>query len=365
MKFNIQQIPLRDIYEGYSDDEENGVYAYGRKLCCRPAYQREFIYKDKQRDAVVESVMRDMPLNVFYWSQNENPDTHEITYELMDGQQRTLSLMQYIDGEFSVNYQYFFNLTDSQKNQILDYKLTVYICEGTDEEKLDWFQTINIAGEKLTDQELLNAIYSGKWVTDAKRYFSKNNCVASNLASDYMNGNPIRQDYLHTVLEWKADEENIAVEEYMARHQHDNSANTLWRYFQNVINWVKVTFPVKRKIMKGLPWGIYYNALKNNNYDSDALEIRIKELLLDDDVTNLKGIYIYLLTGKEKHLNIRAFSESDKMRKYKEQGGVCPMCGETFLYEKMDGDHILPWSQGGKTEYSNLQMLCIACNRSH
>lgn len=360
MKFEIKQIPIRELYEDYVNDDENGVYAYGGKLCCRPPYQREFVYKDKQRDAVIESIMKNRPLSLFYWSVNSNG-----TYELMDGQQRTLSICSYIDGDFAINYQYFFNLTSNQKQQILDYEIMVYLCTGTEEEKLDWFRTINIVGEKLTDQELLNAVYSGSWVTDAKKYFSKTNCVASNFASDYMNGNPIRQDYLHEVLEWIADAEDTVIEDYMAQHQHDKSANHLWMYFQNVINWAKVNFPNYRKYFKGLPWGVYYNEFKDKVLDSNELEKRISELESDDDVTNNKGIVAYLLTGNEKHLNIRVFDEKMKLKKYKEQKGICPKCGNHFEYKKMDGDHILPWSQGGKTEYANLQMLCIACNRSH
>ena len=360
MKYNLMSVKIRDLFDEYQNDEEEGVFGYHGKLNVRPKFQREFCYKPEQQNAVIESILNKRPLNLFYWSKNEDD-----TYELMDGQQRTISIYNYIDGQFALNFQYFFNLDESQKNQILDYELMVYVCEGTDKEKLDWFQTINIAGEKLTDQELLNAVYSGTWTTEAKKYFSKTNCVAYNLASDYLNGSPIRQDYLHTVLTWISDVEGIALEDYMAKHQHDTSANDLQMYFQNVINWVKTVFPKYRKYMKGLPWGIYYNRHKDEHYNSDELEARITELEMDDDVTNNKGIYAYLLTGEEKHLNIRAFSEKDKLRKYNEQGGVCAKCGNRFAYTDMDGDHILPWSKGGKTEYDNLQMLCISCNRSN
>lgn len=352
------KVTVSELAKNYSDDGEGGVFAYNGKLTVRPPYQREFIYRDDKRDAVIDSITKDYPLNVMYWAKCADG-----TFEVLDGQQRTISICQYIEGNYCINYRYFHNLTQQEKQKIFDYKLNVYICEGTEAEKLAWFKIINIAGEKLTDQELLNAVYSGPWVTDAKKYFSKRECVASKLGADYMNGSPIRQDYLHTVLSWVADVENIALEEYMAKHQHESSANAMWMYFQNVINWAKVTFPKYRKYFKGLPWGLYYNEHKSDKLDSDELEKKIYELEMDEDVTNNKGIIEYLLTSNPKHLNLRVFDEKQKMKKYQEQQGICPMCGKRFEYGEMDGDHILPWSKGGKTEYANLQMLCIACNR--
>jgi hypothetical protein len=173
------------------------------------------------------------------------------SYEILDGQQRSISICEYVTGNFSLNYQFFHNLEDTEKNQIMDYKLMVYFCEGTDKEKLDRFKTINIAGEKLTDQELRNAIYTGPWLTDAKRYFSKTGCVAYGLGSDYMTGSPIRQEYLETVIAWLSDDN---IEQYMATHQHNPNANELWLYFTSVINWIKVVFPNYRKEMKGVNW---------------------------------------------------------------------------------------------------------------
>lgn len=364
MKITKQEITVRELYDDYINDDENGVYAYGGKLCCRPPFQREYIYKDKQRDAVIETVRKGFPLNTMFWAQTTDKKGNTV-YELMDGQQRTLSIMEYVDGAFAINYQYFFNLTKPEQEQILDYKLDIYICDGDEKEKLDWFKVINIAGVKLTDQELLNAAYVGPWVMDAKRYFSKTNCPANTLAGDLMNGAPIRQDYLHTVLGWIADRDGIELGEYMAQHQLDNSAIDLWTYYQAVIDWVRYTFPHKRSIMKGVEWGLLYNRHHTQKYDPTDLEERIQSLIADKDVTNQKGIYEYVLSGNEKALNIRVFDERDKMRKYEEQKGICAHCGEHFEYKKMDGDHIKPWSQGGKTEYDNLQMLCIPCNRGH
>ena len=197
MKVELKEMKVRDLTEGYQDNEEEGVVGYSGKLDIRPPYQREFIYKDKQRDAVVNTVTRNFPLNVMYWAVRDDGD-----YEVIDGQQRTISVCQYVEGDFAFEGRYFHNLQTDEQERILDYPLMVYLCSGTDSEKLQWFKTINIAGEKLTDQELRNAVYHGSWVTAAKQYFSKTGCPAYVIGSDYMTGTPIRQDYLETVIEW-------------------------------------------------------------------------------------------------------------------------------------------------------------------
>lgn len=355
MEIKLKEMSVREVVNGYINNDEEGVVGYGGKLNIRPKYQREFVYKDKQRDAVIDTVRRDFPLNVMYWVDNGND-----TYEVLDGQQRTISICEYVNGTFSINYQYFHNLEQDEKDQILDYKLMIYFCKGTDKEKLEWFKTINIAGEKLTDQELRNAIYTGEWLTDAKRYFSKNGCVAYGMGGDYLNGSAIRQDYLETTLRWIS---NDNIEEYMAQHQHDPNANELWLYFQSVINWVKVVFPNYRKEMKGIEWGRLYNTYKDNAYNSAELETKIKALMMDEDVSNKKGIYEYLLDGKEKHLNIREFTPNQKREAYERQEGVCPNCKGHFEIQEMEGDHITPWHSGGKTDAQNCQMLCKECNR--
>jgi hypothetical protein len=357
MKIELKEIAIRDLVEGYEDKGEEGVYGYSGNLNIRPAYQREFVYKDKQRDEVINTITKDFPLNIIYWVKNEDD-----TYEVLDGQQRTISIASYVQGAFSLNYQYFHNLTEEDKNQILDYKLMVYFCEGGDNEKLDWFQTINIAGEKLTDQELRNAIYTGKWLKEAKRHFSKSGCPAYQIGSDYLSGSPIRQDYLETVLKWINDGD---IKDYMSKHQHDNDCNELWTYFQKVINWVKITFPDYKKEMKGIDWGHLYDKYKDENYNSKMLENEIKELMLDDEVTKKKGIYPYLLSHKKeaKHLNIRQFTPKISREAFERQNGVCPSCKETFEIDKMEADHITPWHEGGKTKSENCQMLCKECNR--
>src|SRR3989339_2229431 len=291
-----------------------------------------------------------------YWVKSEDG-----IFEVMDGQQRTVSFCEYIDGKFSLNNLYFHNLTDTDKEQILNFKLMIYFCEGNDKEKLDWFKTINIAGEKLTDQELRNAIYTGTWLTDAKRHFSKTGCPAFNIGSDYLNGSAIRQDYLETTISWISDEK---IEQYMADHQHKPNANELWLYFQSVINWVKAVFPNYRREMKGVAFGPLYNQFKDKPQDPKKLEKEIAKLMQDDDVTKKSGIYEYVLIRNEKFLNIRAFTPNQKREAYERQKGICVKCKEHFEIEEMEADHITPWHEGGKTTAENCQMLCKQDNRT-
>lgn len=360
---NIQQIEItvKEIAENYSDTAEGGVFGYNDKLNIRPPFQREFVYKDKQRDAVVGTIMKGFPLNTMYWSKNSDG-----TFEVLDGQQRTISICQYVHGAFSVMMdgkpRLFFNLPNDVKERILSYKLMIYVCEGSESEKLDWFRIINIAGEKLTEQELRNAVYTGSWLASAKRYFSKTMCAAYQIGSRYLNGSPIRQDYLETALDWMTDGH---IEQYMAEHQNDPNANQLWDYFQQVIGWIERLFPTYRaKLMKGLPWGIYYNQFKDTYFDKDALESKICALMEDEEVTSQKGIYPYVLTGEEKHLSLRAFTPKQSQLAYHKQKGICPHCKKKFQIEEMEADHIIPWSQGGKTDQDNCQMLCRKCNRT-
>ncbi|RLD61169.1 MAG: HNH endonuclease [Bacteroidetes bacterium] len=360
MKIELQEITVRDLTKDFEDNSEAGVIGYGGKLDIRPPYQREFIYKDKQRDAVINTITKEFPLNVMYWAVREDGN-----FEIIDGQQRTISVCQYVNNDFSISGLAFHNLPKDKQEQILNYKLMVYFCEGTDSEKLEWFKTINIAGEKLTDQELRNAVYSGSWVTDAKKYFSKTGCVAYQIGSDYLNGSPIRQDYLETAIKWISDGK---IEDYMSKHQHDPNASALWRYFQDVITWVEATFPKKynkkrKKFMKGIDWGTLYNQFKDKTYDTEKLEEEIAKLILDDDVTNKKGIYPYVLTKKEKYLSIRAFTDATKIKVYEKQKGICVKCKKHFEITEMEADHITPWHEGGKTIEENCQMLCKDCNR--
>ncbi|MCF0177459.1 MAG: HNH endonuclease, partial [Bacteroidales bacterium] len=262
----------------------------------------------------------------------------------------------------------YYNLSSEEKQQFMDYPLQVYVCKkGTDKERLDWFRIINIAGERLTEQELRNAIYTGSWVTSAKQRFSKTNCVAKGLADNLMSGKPIRQDYLETVLRWIADCDGFggkdAIENYMSKHQHDKNADREWQYFQMVVSWVRSVFVNYRSEMKGLQWGLLYNRYKDLPLLATDLEEEITRLMIDDDVTNKKGIYEYVLSGDERHLSIRTFSDSMKRSAYDAQGGICPKCGKHFEIKEMQADHITPWSKGGRTIAENCQMLCADCNR--
>ena len=355
MDIELHEITIRELTEGYKDNLEEGVIGFGGKLNIRPPYQREFIYKDKQRNAVMDTVFENAPLNVMYWSVRGDG-----SYEIIDGQQRTVSICKYVTGEFSLADLYFHNLSQDKQKQVLNYELMIYFCSGSDDEKLAWFKKINIAGENLTHQELRNAVYAGSWTSDAKRYFSKTGCPAYRIASDYMAGSSIRQEYLETALDWISKGQ---IEDYMANHQHDSNANELWLYFQGVINWVKVTFVKPRREMKGVDFGLLHKGFKDILLDSNKLEEEISRLMQDDDVTKKLGIYTYVLTRDETWLNIRSFTNNQKREAYEREEGICPKCGKYFELEEMEADHITPWSRGGKTIPENCQMLCQDCNR--
>ena len=356
MKIELLDLTVRDIVEDYYDDGDDGVTGYGGKLDIRPPFQRAFVYDEKERNAVIDSILKGFPLNVMYWSDRENGE-----YEIIDGQQRTISIAQYVEGDFSFNKQYFHNLPSDKQELILDYELMVYVCSGTDSEKLEWFKTINIAGKELTPQELRNAVYAGTWLSNAKRYFSWNGCVAYKIGNAYLKGRPNRQEYLETAIKWIS--EDSSIEDYMGKHQHDEDASPLWEYFQSVIEWVESTFTTKRPAMKGVDWGTLYNDFGDADLDTDKIEQETARLVLDDDVTRQPGIYPYILTRDEKHLNIRAFTNSMKQKVYEKQSGVCVKCDDEFTIKEMEADHITPWSEGGKTDEENCQMLCKKCNR--
>lgn len=388
MKINERKVKVRDLIAGYQEDDSTSrVVALDGTLDVRPEYQREYVYDESKRDAVINTVLQGFPLNIMYWV-----DRKDETMEVLDGQQRIISICRYAKNEYSVkipvptggyNTMNYPNLADGNfkadgtpepftKLAFLEYELTVYICEGTDSEKLAWFQIINIAGEVLEDQEIRNAIYHGVWLTDAKSVFSRKNCAAYKNYGKYMKGEYIRQKYLETAISWAADMEGIkgknAIDSYMQKHRFDADANELWAYFENVFKWVEKTFgrnPDKQSI-KGVQWGLLYNAHKDDNLDSAYMQDKVKKLLADKEVQKKSGIYQYLLEGEskdaEKHLSLRQFEKDDMLTKYHEQNGKCAICGDPFAFEDMQGDHRVPWSKGGKTEYSNLDMLCVPCN---
>ena len=366
----IKQISVTvgEITQGYVNNEEQGVRGYNGLLDIRPPYQREFIYNDKEQQAVINTVLKGYPLNVMYWVRRN--DDAECPFEVMDGQQRTLALCEYVAGKFSFEFKNFFNQPPDIQKRIMDYELTVYVCEGEHSEKLEWFKTINIAGKPLNEQEILNAIYAGPFVSDAKRHFSKSNCGAYKLGNDLVNGVPIRQEFLKRALEWMANHEKRegkaqSAVGYMAQHQHDPNANNLWTYFQNVLNWAITNFDMKKfkKIMKGLDWALYYDKYHDKTLDTVAIAQQISTLMRDSEIQKPNGIIPYVLTGDERHLDLRAFPEDIKLAMWEQQGHICPLCGKEFDLEFMEGDHIKPWREGGRTVIENCQMLCRDCNR--
>ena len=369
MDITLHEIKIRELCADYQDlsAQEEGVTGYGGRLNIRPKYQREFVYDDKKRNAVIDTVWNRFPLNVMYWVKTDGADG--IEYELLDGQQRTISICSFIAGEFMMNIEgnlcAWDNLTATQKERILDYPLQIYICEnGTDEEKLKWFNIINIAGEKLTQQEIRNAIYSGSWVTQAKRRFSKSGCVAYKIASDFVSGSSIRQDYFEKALKWIGDAQGKTIEQYMAEHQHDTDADQLWQYFQDVVHWVEKLFGRKyKKEMKAVEWGFLYNQYKDTNLTATAIGKEVVRLMADSDVQKKSGIFHYVFDHDEHHLGIRAFDDNTKREIYEKQKGFCKICGKPFDIELMEADHITPWCDGGRTIAENCQMLCRECNR--
>lgn len=369
MKIEPIEVTIGELVKGYVNDDEQGVRGYGGLLDIRPPYQREFIYNDKEQQAVIRTVLNNYPLNVMYWVKHS--EGADCPYEVMDGQQRTLSICEYATNQFFYEFKKFQNLTPDVQKKFMDYPLTIYVCEGEPSEKLEWFKTINIAGKQLNEQEINNAIYAGPFVSDAKKHFSKTNCGAYRLAKDFVNGKLNRQDFLKKALQWMAEHETreghgTTIVKYMADHQKDPNANNLWTYFQNVINWATTNFDPKkfRKIMKGLDWAFLYDKYSKTTLDTETMAKRISELMRDtNEIGKQEGIIPYVLTGDEHYLDLRAFPEDIKLAVWEKQGHKCAICSREFDYEFMEGDHITPWRDHGRTVIENCQMLCRECNR--
>ena len=366
----IKQISVTvgEITKDYVNNDEQGVRGYKGLLDIRPPYQREIIYNEKEQQAVITTVLNGYPLNIMYWVKRN--DDAECPYEVMDGQQRTLSLCEYVAGKFAYDFKNFFNQPADIQKKILDYKLTVYVCEGEESEKLEWFKTINIAGKSLNEQEIRNAVYAGPFVSDAKKHFSKTNCAAYRLGKDLVNGSPIRQEFFKKALDWMAAHETRygkpqTIVGYMSEHQHDLNAGPLWTYFQSVLHWTMDTFNMKKfkKIMKGLDWAKFYDEYHEKSLDIKDMEQRIVDCLSDDEIQKPQGIIPYVLTGEERYLDLRAFPEKIKLAVWEQQGHKCTLCGKEFDIEFMEADHITPWCDGGRTVLENCQVLCRECNR--
>lgn len=384
MEIKRKSIKVRDLVEGYVNDSEydieKGVYAYGGKLCVRPSFQRSFVYNKEQENAVINTVLNGFPLNIMYWVENEDG-----TYDCIDGQQRTISLCNFADGTSSFNAPW---LNENKKTYVLnlekfgisekfyDYELEVYICKGTKLEQLDWFKTINIAGEKLYPQELRNASYVSPWLTDAKKYFSKASaqsnakCPAERIGGEYTNKNANRQEILEQVISWAIgsnNEEDICA--YMADHMNDENAKELWDYFNNVIDWIKELFPgTYDKGMKTVNWGVLYNNYHDEDLDPEEICDTFNKLIefkstKELDVSVAKIIEC-CITKDEKLLKPRAFSDVQKTAMYNKQEGICPICGQHYRKPDMQAHHIIPWYDNGITEISNGVLLCNDCHKA-
>lgn len=387
IKTEAPSITIRDLVKGYYDGgDDNKVSAYGGKLNIRPAFQRQFVYSPDKRDKVLQSVYNNLPLNSMYWAVNDDG-----TYEVVDGQQRIISICQFItndDGDgnpIAINFngknsQCFDNLSPEKQKEILDYKLNVYLCKGTYDDKLEWFHTINIAGEIMREQELRNADYTGLWLTDAKSYFSKkknnpamntafydNDDKHSLISFDAENIN--RQSLLELVLRWIVDTDSVEyprIEDYMAKHCSDKDASELKEYFKSVMAWVMAIFKKYNKDMKGIDWGILYNKYHNNSYDSKKIQKQLDELykIYDEDPDGLKktGFYEYVLSGDRSLIWHRVFSEKQQRQAYRNQNGKCPHCKHQFNFKEMEAHHKVAFSDGGDTVTDNCLMLCKNCH---
>jgi len=358
------QITIEELVNGYEDNNERGVKAYDGRLDVRPPYQREFVYKEKQRNQVIDTVKKGFPLNIMYWNVKDDG-----SFEILDGQQRTISICQYVRNDFSVSHngmaKKFSRLPSDIQKKILHYKLDIFKCTGDEAERIEWFQVINIAGVVLRNQEIRNAVYPGPWTFDAKKMFSRRNCPAADVGKNHMGGEYIRQDYLQAIVKWIS---NDNIDGYMDEHCKDENADELWKYFEDVMSWAKLVFGENKgraKTMREVPWGFLYNEHAHRELDSAALQSQVSKLFEDEEVQSKAGIYSYVLDGRERHLNIRAFKDSDKQTVFARQRGVCANneCGKDCTIEEMEADHIEPWSEGGRTDIDNCQMLCKDCNR--
>lgn len=376
------QITVGDVCKGfvYNEHEGKGLYGLDGKLIIQPEYQRNYIYADGKRDvAVIESILKGYPIGLIYFNQ-----TAENQYEILDGQQRVTSFGRFVTNKFAIKdqngmEQYFSGLPAEQQEKILNTPLLIYICEGTESEIKEWFKTINIAGVPLNEQELLNAIYSGPFITAAKTEFS--NSQNSNIQKwgAYISGSVNRQDFLHTALDWVS-EGNI--DGYMSAHRQDTDINELKTYFDSVIDWVSTTFISLEKEMCGIEWGRLYREYHKNPYSPQKIQEEVIKLYSDPYVKNRKGIFEYILGGSTdtKLLEVRIFDEATKRRVYEKQTAAakaqgisnCSHCAmghesnRTRIYDisEMDADHVSAWSKGGATSEENCEMLCKTHNRA-
>lgn len=375
------EITIQALCDGfvYNELEGKGLFGLSGKLTIQPEYQRNYIYADGKKDvAVIESILKGYPLGLIYFNQ-----TDEDRYEVLDGQQRITSIGRFLAKKFAIMEDgkplYFDSLPIEQQEKILNTKMLIYICNGTEKEIKEWFKTINIAGIPLNEQELLNAVFSGEFVTLAKAEFSNSQNVQIQKWSAYINGSALRQDFLAKALEWVS-KGNIS--DYMSQHRHDNNINELKLYFNTVIDWVSNVFNDVEKEMKGLEWGRLYETYKNTSYNPQDVSTKVKELYLDPYIKNRKGIFEYILGGSvdTKLLDVRVFDEATKKAVYQQQTekakkeniSNCPLCAvgnnpnknKVWTIKEMEADHVAAWSKGGSTSLDNCEMLCMTHNRA-
>lgn len=387
MKTDLRiDITIKEICQGfvYNEYEGKGLFGWSGKLTIQPEYQRNYIYADGKRDvAVINSILNGYPIGLIYFVKTDND-----RYEILDGQQRITSIGRFLTNKLAITYnnrlELFGGLDESVQEKINNTKLTIYICEGTEPEVKDWFETINITGVPLNSQELANAIHSGPFVTKAKEEFSNSQNANIQKWSAYINGSVNRQDYLRTALEWvsKAYINPDNLDKYMSTHRYDNDINELKAYFTSVIDWISSVFTDVEKEMKGLCWGELYEKYHKNPYNPTEVSKLVQKLYDDTYINNRKGIFEYILGGcvDTKLLDVRIFDDATKRKVYKAQTqeaeektkSNCPLCAlgkdnnrsRIWKLSEMDADHITAWSKGGATDIKNCQMLCKTHNRA-
>jgi len=375
-------ITVKDICEGfvYNELEGKGLFGLAGKLTIQPEYQRNYIYADGKKDvAVIESILKGYPLGLIYFNKVNND-----VLEVLDGQQRITSFGRFVANKFAVKdengmEQYFSGIAKDKQNKILETKLLIYECEGEESEIKEWFKTINIAGVPLNEQELLNAVYSGPFVTLCKEEFSNSQNANIQKWGAYIKGSANRQDFLKTALEWVSKGE---VGDYMSKHRYDKNINELKTYFNSVIDWVSSVFIDVESEMCGLEWGRLYEEYHKKSYNPKKVSEEVQKLFGDSYIKNRKGIFEFILGGSSdtKLLEVRVFDDATKKTSYKEQTikaekkkeSNCPLCAfghdankeKIWKLDEMDADHVTAWSKGGKTISKNCQMLCKTHNRA-
>lgn len=377
-------IAIKDVCEGfvYNELEGKGLFGLAGKLTIQPEYQRNYIYASdggKREQAVIESLLKEYPIGLLYFNK-----VSDDKFEVLDGQQRVTSIGRFVTGKFAVkdangHEQYFSGMAESQQNKIMNASLLVYVCEGDEPEIKDWFKTINIAGVPLTQQEILNAVYSGPFVTLAREEFSNSNNSLVQKWSAYIAGDVKRQAYLERALEWVS---HGAIDNYMSKHRHDRDIAELKSHFTKVIDWISGVFTDVESEMRGLEWGRLYETYHKQTYDPTKVSAQVRKLLGDYVVKDRRGVFEYILVGSQdtKLLNVRVFDEPTKKAVYAKQTKAaqtkgesnCPLCAighdanseKIWSLSEMDADHVAAWSKGGETNIKNCQMLCKTHNRA-